>query len=194
MRYSFALSTIIACTLGSKAYGFATRAAPSAARIAPTSYRAVDAASFSSTSINLFGFGKTVDAPTSTDITEKEVRALFELWNSALATGDSRIVASRYIKVRYGLSLIRITLMQCISHINKMYRYKSIILLQSPVLLPTVSDKPRTDYDSVKDYFDGFLLKKPQGKNLVTFVSSAISSLDFIPCRSSLFSISRQNY
>ena len=100
LRYSFALSTIIACTLGTKAYGFATRAAPSAARIAPTSYRAVDAASFSSTSINLFGFGKTVDAPTSTDITEKEVRALFELWNSALATGDSRIVASRYSKVR----------------------------------------------------------------------------------------------
>ena len=33
------------------------------------------------------------------EITEKEVRALFELWNSALATGDSRIVASRYIKV-----------------------------------------------------------------------------------------------
>ena len=31
-------------------------------------------------------------------ITEKEVRALFELWNSALATGDSRIVADRYIK------------------------------------------------------------------------------------------------
>mmetsp|Transcript_4548 Transcript_4548/g.7918 ORF Transcript_4548/g.7918 Transcript_4548/m.7918 type:complete len:119 (-) Transcript_4548:1405-1761(-) len=39
------------------------------------------------------------------DITEKEVRALFELWNSALATGDSRIVASRYTKVRVGLSL-----------------------------------------------------------------------------------------
>ena len=34
------------------------------------------------------------------EITEKEVRALFELWNSALATGDSRIVASRYTKVR----------------------------------------------------------------------------------------------
>ena len=39
------------------------------------------------------------------DITEKEVRALFELWNSALATGDSRIVASRYTKVRVILSL-----------------------------------------------------------------------------------------
>ena len=32
-------------------------------------------------------------------ITESEVRGLFELWNSALATGDSRIVASRYTKV-----------------------------------------------------------------------------------------------
>ena len=65
-------------------------------------------------------------------ITEKEVRALFGLWNQALATGDSRIVADRYIK--------------------------------NPVLLPTVSDQPRTDFDSVKDYFDTFLLKKPQGK------------------------------
>ena len=74
------------------------------------------------------------DMKASDGITEKEVRALFELWNSALATGDSRIVADRYIK--------------------------------KPVLLPTVSDKPRTDFDSVKDYFDAFLKKKPQGKIL----------------------------
>ena len=39
-------------------------------------------------------------------------------------------------------------------------------ILQSPVLLPTVSDEPRTDFESVKDYFDAFLLKKPQGKIL----------------------------
>ena len=50
--------------------------------------------------------------PTMPDITETEVRALFELWNQALATGDSRLVAHRYIK--------------------------------SPMLLPTVSDQPRT--------------------------------------------------
>ena len=37
---------------------------------------------------------------------------------------------------------------------------------QSPVLLPTVSDEPRTDFESVKAYFDAFLLKKPQGKIL----------------------------
>ena len=49
-----------------------------------------------------------------------------------------------------------------------------MILLQSPVLLPTVSDKPRMDYDSVKDYFDGFLLKMPQGKSIETYLSSAI--------------------
>ncbi|KAL7478623.1 hypothetical protein ACHAW6_009499 [Cyclotella cf. meneghiniana] len=95
----------------------------------------------SSSELNLFGSrwrktrqinsqSKVGKAP----ITESEVRGLFELWNSALATGDSRIVASRYTK--------------------------------SPVLLPTVSDQPRTNYDSVKDYFDTFLLKKPQGKIL----------------------------
>lgn len=31
------------------------------------------------------------------------------------------------------------------------------------VLLPTVSDIPRTDYDSIKSYFVDFLQKKPQG-------------------------------
>lgn len=87
----------------------------------------------SSTELGLFRRGAKKAEALDT-ITEKEVRALFELWNSALATGDSRIVANRYAK--------------------------------NPVLLPTVSDQPRTDYASVKDYFDSFLLKKPQGKIL----------------------------
>jgi hypothetical protein len=86
--------------------------------------------------LNLFGWRKSHSARSpstgsKSSITEAEVRGLFELWNSALATGDSRIVASRYTK--------------------------------SPVLLATVSDQPRTNYDAVKDYFDSFLLKKPQG-------------------------------
>eukprot|EP00956_Cyclotella_meneghiniana_P003628 scaffold4432_cov76-Cyclotella_meneghiniana.AAC.5 len=89
-----------------------------------------------STEMNLFGRnkGKSINSKAAVDgdITPKEVRALFELWNAALATGDSRIVASRYTK--------------------------------SPVLLPTVSDQPRTDFDSVNDYFETFLKKKPQGK------------------------------
>lgn len=63
--------------------------------------------------------------------TEAEIRDLFYLWNDALATGDSKIVAKRYAK--------------------------------DAVLLPTVSDTPRTDFDSIKDYFDAFLQKKPQG-------------------------------
>jgi len=66
--------------------------------------------------------------------TEEEVRGFFELWNDALATGDSSIVASRYTK--------------------------------DTNLLATVSDVPRTDFASVKDYFDSFLLKQPQGKVL----------------------------
>jgi uncharacterized protein (TIGR02246 family) len=39
------------------------------------------------------------------------------------------------------------------------------------VLLPTVSDTPRTDYASIKDYFDAFLLKKPQGKIMESYVT-----------------------
>ena len=58
------------------------------------------------TELNLFGFGKAAKfnkpakVAASGSIEEKEVRALFELWNDALATGDSKIVASRYTKVR----------------------------------------------------------------------------------------------
>eukprot|EP00640_Fibrocapsa_japonica_P000638 CAMPEP_0113952594 /NCGR_PEP_ID=MMETSP1339-20121228/90506_1 /TAXON_ID=94617 /ORGANISM="Fibrocapsa japonica" /LENGTH=628 /DNA_ID=CAMNT_0000961239 /DNA_START=70 /DNA_END=1956 /DNA_ORIENTATION=+ /assembly_acc=CAM_ASM_000762 len=67
-------------------------------------------------------------------ITEEEVRGLFQLWNSALATLDSDAVASRYAK--------------------------------QAVLLPTVSDVPRTNYDLIKHYFDDFLKKMPQGEIL----------------------------
>ena len=76
---------------------------------------------------------KVAQSTAGKDISEDEVRALFSLWNSALATGDSRLVATRYA-VKSGA-----------------------------VLLPTVSDVPRTDFDAIKDYFDAFLLKEPQG-------------------------------
>jgi uncharacterized protein (TIGR02246 family) len=67
----------------------------------------------------------------STEITEEEVRGLFQLWNDALDTLDADAVASRYAS--------------------------------NGTLLPTVSDIPRNDYDSIKDYFVNFLEKKPQG-------------------------------
>eukprot|EP00934_Nitzschia_sp_Nitz4_P001871 Nitzschia sp. Nitz4//scaffold66_size103028//11749//13233//NITZ4_004489-RA/size103028-snap-gene-0.134-mRNA-1//-1//CDS//3329556323//1871//frame0 len=35
---------------------------------------------------------------------------------------------------------------------------------KNPLLLPTVSDRPRTDFASIQDYFDHFLKLKPQGK------------------------------
>jgi len=98
------------------------------------------AAPVSSTELNMglrsfFSRNKKVAQSTAgSDITKDEVRALFSLWNNALATGDSRLVASRYA-VKSGA-----------------------------VLLPTVSDVPRDDFDSIKDYFDGFLLREPQGE------------------------------
>ena len=81
-------------------------------------------------------FGKSKDTVESA--TEDEIRSLFYLWNDALQTGDSRIVAKRYAK--------------------------------DAVLLPTVSDTPRTDEALIKDYFDSFLLRKPSGKILESFV------------------------
>jgi hypothetical protein len=65
-------------------------------------------------------------------ITESEVRDLFGLWNSALATLDPKKVATRYAK--------------------------------KSVLLPTVSDTPRTDFASKEDYFTNFLKLKRESE------------------------------
>lgn len=89
----------------------------------------------STTSVNLFGLWgndeKAMTIPPPQQISEGQVRSLFYLWNDALSTGDSRLVAKRYSS--------------------------------DPILLATVSDEPRTDFDSIKDYFDNFLTLKPQG-------------------------------
>ena len=109
-------STIVYIALGAKStYGFApimtniratsTTAAASLRDLA-TGNNVSSAARVTRTptELGLFGLSKAErfnsPAKSSGDISEKEVRALFELWNSALATGDSRIVASRYTKVR----------------------------------------------------------------------------------------------
>ena len=113
MRFA---SIAIAITLSSKCSGFAPKAVTPAIRCGaggPAFYKTA-AVRGTSTSLNLFGFGKSsnVSAPAKVngDITETEVRALFELWNSALATGDSRIVASLYTKVKYVLSRWALTI------------------------------------------------------------------------------------
>ena len=54
------------------------------------------------------------------------------------------------------------------------------------VLLPTVSNKPRTNHEEIRDYFVHFLEKKPQGK--IDFASSrsvaiALLTRAFIPSR-----------
>ena len=40
---------------------------------------------------------------------------------------------------------------------------------KNAVLLPTVSDTPRTDYDSIKDYFETFLQRLPHGEILESY-------------------------
>jgi hypothetical protein len=48
------------------------------------------------TTTNSQVYGSTGVSKKSDRISKEEVRALFGLWNDALATGDSRVVASRY--------------------------------------------------------------------------------------------------
>jgi len=64
-------------------------------------------------------------------VNAEETRALFNLWNDALATLDPKKVAARYSK--------------------------------DAILLPTVSDTPRTTPEAIEDYFVHFLKSKPQG-------------------------------
>lgn len=64
-------------------------------------------------------------------VTAEETRALFDLWNDALATLDAKKVAARYSK--------------------------------DAILLPTVSDTPRTTPEAIEDYFAQFLKSQPQG-------------------------------
>ena len=42
---------------------------------------------------------------------------------------------------------------------------------KSGVLLPTVSDTPRTNFNEIEDYFVNFLKLKPQGKILESYVT-----------------------
>lgn len=123
-RMRFA-SIAIAFTLATKSDCFVPQAANSAIHgmsnsgYGPVIYEAADVPSTSSrsTSLSLFNLAaraaRKLNAPAKLEgegaPTEKEVRALFELWNSALATGDSRIVASRYTKVSSFRSVGRVS-------------------------------------------------------------------------------------
>lgn len=124
------LSLALAATLANAFVG------PSQRSLAPSVVTAPIAFKPSTTSLNLFGrlFGAKRTIAPPQEITESQVRGLFYLWNDALATLDSSVVAKRYSK--------------------------------DPILLPTVSDEPRTNFATIKDYFDNFLKLKPQGQIL----------------------------
>ena len=164
-------SLALVLTLASKASGFAPQAAAPAIHglaTKPNGELATEAYAFStrSTSLNLFGFRSSKfnsPAKVKGEPTEAEIRALFELWNSALATGDSRIVASRYTKVSSNRYLTVLCWYTVEYNLTRSLYHSMTWHTQSPVLLATVSDTPRTNYDSVKDYFDAFLKMKPQG-------------------------------
>lgn len=79
---------------------------------------------------------RTLVSATQKELSKKEVRGLFELWNNALQTGDPQTVADRYSKQK------------------------------GVCLLPTISDTPRYDNEAIVDYFTKFLKKKPSGKIL----------------------------
>ncbi|MGP3924510.1 SgcJ/EcaC family oxidoreductase [Streptomyces sp. 8N616] len=72
----------------------------------------------------------------------EEIRAQFDLWQAALATGDPERVADRYAP--------------------------------DGVLVPTMSNRIRTDRAGIVDYFEHFLAQKPEAR----ITRSVVSVLD----------------
>ncbi len=88
--------------------------------------------------------------PNDDTTNEDEVRGLFDRWNDALQTGDPGAVADLYLS--NGKNAM------CAD--GKLKEKDSEAML----LLPTLSNEPRTNLDAVEDYFVDFLKRKPKGR------------------------------
>ena len=76
-----------------------------------------------------------------------EIRGLFGRWNDALLTGDPGAVADLYFSDKTSID-------------GKTRKEASELML----LLPTLSNEPRTNLAAVEDYFVAFLKRKPKGR------------------------------
>jgi uncharacterized protein (TIGR02246 family) len=103
-----------------------------------------------------------------TKVTEDQIRNLFYIWNDALG---KMVDTFMFLFVR--------RCVVCISNVPICFLFADTLdsdvvakrYSKEAVLLPTVSDVPRTDYESIKSYFDAFLLQKPQGEIVESFVT-----------------------
>jgi hypothetical protein len=84
---------------------------------------------------------------------KEEIRALFDRWNDALITGDPAAVAELYFDAQ-DETTPRTTQKRDEDEKNN----------RSILLLPTLSNEPRTNLASVENYFAAFLKRKPRGK------------------------------
>ncbi len=88
-----------------------------------------------------------VTSPNIYETNEDEIRGLFDRWNDALLTGDPGAVADLYFTDKTSID-------------GKTRKGDSELML----LLPTLSNEPRTNLAAVEDYFVAFLKRKPQGR------------------------------
>ena len=102
-------------------------------------------------------------------------------WSEAEASGfDSQAAYTRYAKLASGNTKGQVITE---SEVKQLFSVWNDALstgdadavtrryAKGAVLLPTVSDIPRTTYDGIKDYFDHFLELKPDGKIIESYVS-----------------------
>lgn len=88
-----------------------------------------------------------ITANKNNETNEDEIRGLFDRWNDALLTGDPRAVADLYLSDKMSID-------------GKTKKEDSELML----LLPTLSNEPRTNLSGVEDYFVAFLKRKPEGR------------------------------
>ena len=97
-------------------------------------------------------------------ITEDEVRGLFSLWNNGEFFHHS--LSSSHLEGSLTRPPFLSSALATEDPTKVAKRYA-----KAGVLLPTVSDTPRTDESSITDYFVNFLKLKPQGEILESYVT-----------------------
>jgi hypothetical protein len=107
---------------------------------------------------------------TTTTTTKKEIRAIFDKWNEALSTGDPSAVARLYYyddndnDETYNHESNNNKTVDKKEDVSSSSSSSSSSSLIPLLLLPTMSNKPRTDRNSIETYFAFFLRKKPKGR------------------------------
>lgn len=114
---------------------------------------------------------KSDNTTTTTTTTKEEIRALFDRWNDALSTGDPSVISRLYYYDEIDSSnksdnkAVENQEEKDASVSSSVSSSSSSSSPMTPLLLlPTLSNEPRTNRNSIEKYFEIFMKNKPIGR------------------------------